>query len=337
MSTMPAVRRPYCAGSAPVIKLKLPTKLESRNWPNAPSPSGSRMPLMRYDTLACSLRTCRFPLAAESLVTPGSCRSTSVSGALVPCGSASMASRPSVVGAVPAGAKMLLRSASNRSVADCDGADGADGTDGCAVRAGVAGALAAGAGCTVVAGCARGAVRTGVGTGGGVTVTGGMVTVPGDAGGAPGCSVGCDGAGGAPGAAAGGSVATGADGAGVLLCGCSGCLSRGCDTAVPAQQLSNTSEELLRSSKRLLRLDIFETRSFSSENDPPLAQPGARRRSRDCADAGQAQASGGARAAKGVGGEAGNAKRNVRCGRCNCPNMSGSGNAAAAGTNVPAR
>jgi len=201
----------------------------------------------------------------------------------------------------------------------------------------VAGALAAGAGCTVVAGCARGAVRTGVGTGGGVTVTGGMVTVPGDAGGAPGCSVGCDGAGGAPGAAAGGSVATGADGAGVLLCGCSGCLSRGCDTAVPAQQLSNTSEELLRSSKRLLRLDIFETRSFSSENDPPVTAPSARRRSQDCADAGQAQASGGARAAKGVGGEAGNAKRNVRCGRCNCPNMSGSGNAAAAGTNVPAR
>jgi hypothetical protein len=30
----------------------------------------------------------------------------------------------------------------------------------------------------------------------------------------------------------------------------------GCDTATPAQQLSNTSEELLRSSKRLLRLPL---------------------------------------------------------------------------------
>src|SRR3974390_3248426 len=202
MSTMPAVRRPYCAGRAPVIRLKLPRKLESRNCPNAAGPSGSRMPLMRYDTLACSLRTCRFPLAAESLVTPGSCRSTSVSGALVPCGSASMASRLSVVGAVPTGVKMVLRSASNLSVADCDGADGADGADGCAVRAGVAGAagaLAAGAGCTAVAGCARGAVRTGVGAGGAVTVTGGTDSVPGDAGGAPGCSAGCGGAGVAPG------------------------------------------------------------------------------------------------------------------------------------------
>ena len=27
MSTTPAVRRPYCAGSAPVIRLKLPMKL----------------------------------------------------------------------------------------------------------------------------------------------------------------------------------------------------------------------------------------------------------------------------------------------------------------------
>src|SRR6516225_8798842 len=197
MSTMPAVRRPYCAGRAPVIRLKLPTKLESRNWPNAPRPSGSRMPLIRYDTLACSLRTCRFPLAAESLVTPGSCRSTSVSGALVPCGSASMASRLSVVGAVPTGAKMLLRSASNLSVADCDGADGAegaDGADGCAARAGAVGAVAgagrvgavaAGAGGVAVAGCARGAVRAG-GVGGAVTVTGGTVSVPDGAGGEPG-------------------------------------------------------------------------------------------------------------------------------------------------------
>jgi hypothetical protein len=209
---------------------------------------------------------------------------------LVPCGSASMFSRVSVVGEVPTGVKMLLRSLSNLSVADCAGADGADGR---AVRAGVpdaAGTRGAGAGCTVVAGCARGGVRTGVGVGGAVTVTGGMVNSPGDVGGGLGCSAGCGGAGVAPGAAAGGSAA-GGDGAGAVLCGCSGCLSCclscGCETAAPAQQLNNSSEELLRSSRRLLRFDIFDTRAFSSENDPPVIAPGPRHRSQDCADAGK--------------------------------------------------
>ena len=218
-----------------------------------------------------------------------------MSGALVPCGSASMASRPSVVGAVPTGVKMLLRSVSNLSVADCagaDGAEGADGADGCGVRAGVAGAvgaLAAGAGCTVVVGCARGAVRVGVGAGGAVTVTGGTDNVPGDGGGAPGCSAGCGGAGVAPGAAAGGSVA-GGGGAGAVLFGCSGslscCASCGCDAETPAQQLRNTSEAPLRSSQRLLRMDTFDSRSFSFENEIlSWFSPSPRLRSQDCADA----------------------------------------------------
>ena len=60
-------------------------------WPNAPTPSGSMMPLMRYCRLACSLRTCSSPLAAESCDTPGTCSSTLSSGVLVPCGSASSA------------------------------------------------------------------------------------------------------------------------------------------------------------------------------------------------------------------------------------------------------
>ncbi len=79
----PAVRRPNCAGSAPVISARLPTMPVSRIWPNEPTPSGSMMPLMRYCTLACSLRTCSSPDAAESWVTPGACNSTLSSGAFV--------------------------------------------------------------------------------------------------------------------------------------------------------------------------------------------------------------------------------------------------------------
>ena len=76
MSTTPAVRRPYCAGSAPVISARLPTNLVSSTWPKPEMPSGRVMPLMRYCTLACSLRTWISPLAAESWVTPGACSST---------------------------------------------------------------------------------------------------------------------------------------------------------------------------------------------------------------------------------------------------------------------
>ena len=242
---------------------------------------------------------------------------------------------------------MLLRSVSNLSVADCagaDGAEGADGADGCAVRAGVAGAvgaLAAGAGCTVVEGCTRGAVRAGVGAGGGVTVTGGMVTVPGDGGGAPGCSAGCGGAGVALGAAAGGSAA-GVGGAGAVPCGGSGCLSCcascGCDAETPAQQLRNTSEAPLRSSQRLLRMDTFDSRSFSFENDPLLVQPQPTASVAGVRRCRQAQASGGARAAKDAGGEAGNAKCSANSDRRNCPKTTDSGRAAtSAGTSVLAK
>src|SRR6266700_2850342 len=56
------------------------------------TPSGNRMPLMRYCTLPCSLRTWIWPLAAESWVTPGACSSSLSTGVLEPCGSASIAS-----------------------------------------------------------------------------------------------------------------------------------------------------------------------------------------------------------------------------------------------------
>ena len=56
--------------------------------------SGSRMPLMRKARLSrCSLRTWKFPCCAESCETPGNCSSTFSKGVLLPCGSASMASR----------------------------------------------------------------------------------------------------------------------------------------------------------------------------------------------------------------------------------------------------
>ncbi|UGY17276.1 hypothetical protein HAP48_0007580 [Bradyrhizobium septentrionale] len=87
MSSTPAVRRPYCAGSAPVNSAMLPTMPVSMIWPKAPTPSGSMMPLMRYCRLACSLRTCSSPLAAESCETPGACSSALSRVVLVPCGS----------------------------------------------------------------------------------------------------------------------------------------------------------------------------------------------------------------------------------------------------------
>jgi hypothetical protein len=79
-------------------------------------------------------------------------------------------------------------------------------------------------------------------------------------------SVGCGDGGVSLGAGSGvGAGVAGAADSGV--CCCPFCV---CDVATPAQQLSNMRDELLRSSKRLLRLDIFDPTSFSSENDPPL-------------------------------------------------------------------
>jgi hypothetical protein len=69
----------------------LPISAVSKIWPKPPTPSGSAMPLMRYCRLACSLRTCSSPLAAESCDTPGACSNTLSSVALVPWGNASMA------------------------------------------------------------------------------------------------------------------------------------------------------------------------------------------------------------------------------------------------------
>ena len=90
---MPAVRRPNCAGSAPVISAMLPAKLVSRTWPKPEMPSGNVMPLMRYCTLACSLRTWMSPLTALSCETPGACSNTELIGASVPCGRVSMKAR----------------------------------------------------------------------------------------------------------------------------------------------------------------------------------------------------------------------------------------------------
>src|ERR1700730_10314766 len=173
------------------------------------------MPLIRYDTQACSLRTCRPPCWAESCVTPGSCSSTSLTVALVPCGSASMASRLSVLGAVPSGAKMLSRARSKvcvRSRVVGAGAAGAGaGVDGTSVRCGGVGAVGAGSGGVAAGAGCRGAVRGGAGRGGGaVTVMEGTGMVPGDDGGVPGagCCAGCELGGVSPG------VAGGAEGAG---------------------------------------------------------------------------------------------------------------------------
>jgi len=204
---------------------------------------------------------------------------------LVPCGSASSASRLNVVGAVPIGAKMLLRAVSNVWVCEGVPAAGVDGVEGAAagldtVRCGGVGAVAAGAGGAAVAGADGGGLRGGGGLGGAVTVMVGTVVVPGVAGVVPGVGCPCGEAGGCSvccgdgGVWPAGGAGVGAGAAGALVCGVCGdpfcCV---CEAAMPTQQLSNTSEELLRSSKRLLRLDIFDPHSFSSENDHPHLQP----------------------------------------------------------------
>ena len=87
-------------------------------------------------------------------------------------------------------------------------------------------------------------------------------------------------------------------------------------------QLNQNSDELLRRSKRLLRLDIPDPRSFSCENVPShrcaLRSAQAMRR-RECA-----QAMGGARAEKNFGGEAIQPSFTAASGR-HRPRASGSG------------
>ena len=132
-------------------------------------------------------------------MTPGNCSSTSLTVALVPCGSASMASRLSVLGAVPSGAKMLSRARSNVCVRSAVLGPGAAfsgaGVDGTSVRCGgVGGVGARSGGAAAGAGC-RGAVRGCAGLdGGAVTVIEGTGVVPGGEAGVPGaaCSAGCE-------------------------------------------------------------------------------------------------------------------------------------------------
>jgi hypothetical protein len=151
--------------------------------------------------------------------------------------------------------------------------------------------VAAGAGCC-------GVVRGGIGLGGGaVTVIAGTGVAPGGVGGVSGgacwaggglAGVSLDGAAGALGAAgvagagagevgaagvgvgaAGGAGAgVGAGAAGGAGCGEVGCGDCGCDGAIVSMQFSQNSDELLRRSKRLLRLHIPDPRSFSCENVP---------------------------------------------------------------------
>ena len=52
MSTKPTVRKPYSAGSAPVMSEMLPMISESKMVPKPVTPSGSITPLMRNCTLA---------------------------------------------------------------------------------------------------------------------------------------------------------------------------------------------------------------------------------------------------------------------------------------------
>ena len=65
-----------------------------RTWPKPDMPSGKVMPLMRYCTLACSLRTWMSPLTMLSCETPGACSKHRVEwGIDAPCGSVSINAR----------------------------------------------------------------------------------------------------------------------------------------------------------------------------------------------------------------------------------------------------
>jgi hypothetical protein len=230
---------------------------------------------------------------------------------------------------------MLSRARSNvcvrSAVLGAGAAISGAGVDGTSVRCGGVGGGGAGSGGVAAgAGCC-GVVRGGAGlAGGAVTVIRGTGVMPGDEGGVPagGCCTGCELGGVSPGVADG-PAGAGADpdpgagaglGAGVAGGAASG--GCGCEGATVSVQLSQNSDELLRRSKRLLRLDIPAPDSFSCENVPShrcaLRSAQAMRR-RECA-----QATGGARAEKNVGGEAIQPNFTVASGR-HRPRANGSG------------
>src|SRR5262245_23228885 len=134
------------------------------------------------------------------------------------------------------------------------------GAAGAAVRCGGVVVLAAGRGTAGAAG-ARGVAG---GAGGGVTVIGAMGVVPGGVAWEGGSSAGCEGvslgAAGEGAGVAGAGGEAGAAGAGVSGTGCA------CAVARPGIALQSRSAELLRSSKRLLRLHIPDSHPLSSEN-----------------------------------------------------------------------
>ena len=218
---------------------------------------------MRYDTLACSLRTCRLPLAANP-VTPRQLQEHLVNrrvGALwerldrlAAQGGRGGAERGEDVVAP------LIESGGLRL--DTGGQWTA------APSAAEVGRPRRARGKRCGWRCSRGAVRRG-GAVGAVTVIGATVMVPGGMAGAAGFvwSAGCGDV--SFSLAAGACSLPGAPVAGAMVCGDCSCWFCGCETATPAQQVSQRSDELLRSSKRLLQLDILSPCSFSSENDPP--------------------------------------------------------------------
>src|SRR5580704_10667106 len=166
MSSTPAVRSPYWAGSVPVSSDMLPMKLVSITGPRAERPSGRTTPLIRIWTLAYSFLTWKFGLeAAESYDTPGSCRMTLSIGALSACGRYWMLSRVIVVVEAPTFGKRLLSRAWSSAVILASSA----------ACAGV-GPLLASAGALVGACGARGlAMRLGFGFFGAVTTISGML------------------------------------------------------------------------------------------------------------------------------------------------------------------
>ena len=110
MSTTPAVRRPYCAGSAPVSSDSELAKRGDRIWLNSASPSGNCTPSSRYCRLPWSPRTWTWP--KPSCTTPGARSSTWLSGAFSPCGVFWMAVRLKSYLVAPRLGRIELRSSS---------------------------------------------------------------------------------------------------------------------------------------------------------------------------------------------------------------------------------
>ncbi len=82
MSTTPAVRSPYWAGSEPVSSDSSLAKRGDRTLLNSERPSGSCTPSRRYCRLPWSPRTWIWP--KPSCTTPGARNSTWLSGAFSP-------------------------------------------------------------------------------------------------------------------------------------------------------------------------------------------------------------------------------------------------------------